>query len=131
MKNKLLALLVLASTPAFAAQDLSYSCKVTKSNYNQGRGLDCGTVTLGMNDTDGHQLKNCGIKVYGGSAWGSKCRGIHIVLGTDAGVFSPDNLRDQTSIFFCPESAPESFQMSLLPRSPAVDISMDCSKVNL
>jgi len=131
MKFKLLALLVLASVPAFASQDPSYSCKVTKSNYKLNRGIECGTVTLGMANSDGQELKNCGVKVYGGSAWGSKCRGLHIVLGTDAGTLSSNNLRDQTSIFFCPETAPESFQMSLLPRSPAVDISMDCSKVNL
>lgn len=132
MKKVVLSLLLtlFGSLQSFAESNLSYSCKVSKWNYHKGKGIDCGEVKLSMNGNHENALKECDLKVYSSSAWGSHCHGLHIILGTNASALSTKNLKESTSIFYCPESAPTNFQMSLLPRSPSVSIDMVCSKTS-
>jgi hypothetical protein len=121
-------LLSLISTSALASVEPSYSCKATRWNPETQKLLECGEAHLSMDKEAQANFKACGLQVFSGAAWGKQCRGIHIAMGTSSK--NQETLDDQTSVFFCANSAPKDFQLSLLPRSTSTVIDLECKTAN-
>lgn len=129
--KKIITTVILSSitTFAYAQSELAYKCKAVRHDYDKNKTTVCGSVVLDMNNNEGQPLTNCGLKIYGGSAWGSKCKGMTITLGT-SDVHTPEGTHnDVSTVFYCPQTAPQDFQMSLLPSKTSFDYSLECDRL--